>query len=85
LNLLGGHGLGATMMNRCDHLLEGVPGVHICNEKMEVKSRKSCVARSNNPITMVKDFPRTDEMKCYTRVHSTFNQPLDAISLWPML
>jgi hypothetical protein len=44
----------------------------MCKEKTEAKSRKSRVARFNNPITMVKDFPPTDETKGYTQVRSTF-------------
>jgi hypothetical protein len=58
------------MTNRRDRLREGVLGHHMCKEKTEAKSQKSCVACFNNPITMVKDFPPTDETKGYTRVHS---------------
>jgi hypothetical protein len=72
LNLLGGHGFGAAMMNRRDRLLEGVPSVNMCKEKTETKSRKSRVNNFNNPITTVKNFASTDESKWYTMVHSNF-------------
>jgi hypothetical protein len=72
LNLLGAHGFGATMTYRRDRLPDGVLGFHVCTEKTEAESRKSCIAHFNNPLTMVKDFPQTDETKGYKRVHSTF-------------
>jgi hypothetical protein len=72
LNLLGGHDFGATITTHRDHLTEGVSGVHIYKEKTEAKSRKSRIARFNNSTTMVNESPPTDEMKGYTRIHSTF-------------
>jgi hypothetical protein len=73
LNLLGGHGFGATMTNRRDRLPEGFPGVHMCKNNTEAKSRNSRVAHFNNPTTMVKDFPPTDEMKG----SGSFNFPIN--------
>jgi hypothetical protein len=44
----------------------------MCKEKSLAKSRKSRVDHFNKPITMVKDFPQTDETKGLTRAHSNF-------------